>query len=92
MNAFAVSAVAVPEVIDCVEVAGVPDPSLALKVTVFELAVHCAYKTTAASGIVKVIEPVPAYEVPRPLAKVFQPLNVKPVLVKVFAATVTVLP
>ena len=42
MNAFAVSAVATLLVIDCVDVAGEPDPSLALKVTVDWFTLHFA--------------------------------------------------
>ena len=88
VKVFEVSAVAVPEVIDCVVM--VPEPVFESNTKLLALPVHCAYNVTAASGIEKVTAPVPAYAVPLPLAAVFQPVNVKPVLVKVLAATVIV--
>ena len=61
------------------EVEGLPDPSLALKVTVTLAAVHFANKVRPA---LSVYEAPAATSVPSPSACVFHPAKLKPVLAR----------
>ena len=66
------SAVATSVVTDWVDVAGVPEPSFALNVTVFEFAVHFAYNVRAEESVTDCeLEYATA-----PLEEVAQPANV----------------
>ena len=57
----------------------VPDPPLALNLTTYPFALHCAYKVTTSSASVVILEPTaPSSNAsPDPSRSVFQPMKVR---------------